>query len=186
MNTKTGTSRIYPNGFTQNAKQYAIKAHADCNQMYDEYIDYQFHLRMVVKNAEKFFHLVPDEDKDAVIAGCWCHDLIEDTQENYNAVKKHTSEMAAEIARACTNLTRGRTREERMPDWIYQDIKATPYATFVKLCDRIANVQYSKMTGSTMFEKYRKEHKHFSEMLLVPGELTEMWEYLEEIFNSKN
>jgi (p)ppGpp synthase/HD superfamily hydrolase len=178
----TGTLKIYPNLFTQNAKQYAIKAHSDCNQDYDEYLPYEFHLRMVIRNAEKFLHLIPDEHKDHVIAGCWCHDLIEDTRENYNAVKKHTSEMAAEIVRACTNLTRGRNREERMPDWIYEDIKTTPYATFTKLCDRIANGQYSKMTGSSMYEKYQKEHAHFKKMLYTPGYLEEMWSYLEEIF----
>ena len=178
----TGTLRIYPNLFTQNAKHYAIEKHSACNQMYDEYLPYEFHLRMVVKTAEKFIHLIPDNHKDYVIAGCWCHDLIEDTQENYNSVKRHTSEMAAEIARACTNLTRGRTREERMPDWIYEDIKATPYATFTKLCDRIANGQYSKMTGSSMYEKYQKEHAHFKKMLYTPGYLEEMWSYLEEIF----
>ena len=178
----TGTLRIYPNEFTQKAKHYAISKHAACNQMYDEYLPYEMHLRMVVKTAEKFIHLIPDNHKDYVIAGCWCHDLIEDTQENYNSVKRHTSEMAAEIARACTNLTRGRTREERMPDWIYEDIKATPYATFTKLCDRIANGQYSKMTGSSMYEKYQKEHAHFKKMLYTPGYLEEMWSYLEEIF----
>jgi hypothetical protein len=72
-----------------------------------------------------------------------------------------------------------------MPDFIYEDIRNTPFATFVKLCDRIANVQYSKMTGSSMFEKYKKENLHFKSKLYVEGQLDEMWNYLEDIFNSK-
>ena len=167
-------------------KEYAIKAHSDTNHIYDEYLPYEFHLRMVVKNAEKFIHLVPVETNEDVINACWCHDLIEDTRENYNSVKKNSSYITAEIARACTNLGRGRTREERMPDWIYEDIKTTPFATFVKLCDRIANSQYSKMTGSDMYEKYQKEHEHFKKMLYTLGYLEEMWIYLEEILNISN
>ena len=182
MNTKN--LKVSP--FLQKAMDYAIRVHSNCNHMYDEYLPYEFHLRMVYNVGLKFIYLIPEADRDSVLAGDWNHDNIEDTTENYNDVLKNTDKICAEIVRACTNLGRGRTREERMPDWIYQDIKATPYATFVKLCDRIANVQYSKMTGSSMFEKYCKEHPHFFKMLFVPGELEEMWEYLEEIFSSKN
>lgn len=181
----TGFTKIYPNDFTQKSKHFAISAHEAVNQQYDSYISYEFHLRMVVRNGEKFIHLVPNIDQDSVIAGCWCHDVIEDTHKNFKDVLKNTSEKTAEIARACTNLTRGRTRDERMPDWIYEDIKVTPYATFVKLCDRMANAQYSKMSGSNMFDKYLKEHEHFKKMLYTPGYLEEMWDYLEEIFGIK-
>jgi hypothetical protein len=48
-----------------------------------------------------------------------------------------------------------------MPDEVYQDIRNTPGATFVKLCDRIANVLYSRMMGSDMFKKYKDENPHF-------------------------
>ena len=185
MIKSTGFSWIYPNEFTDRAKNFAIKSHSDRNDFYDTYIPKEFHLRMVVRNAEIFIHLVPVEDRNHVIGGAWTHDTIEDVGQNYNSVKKHTSEKTAEIARACTNLTRGRTREERMPDWIYEDIKVTPYATFVKLCDRMANAQYSKMSGSNMFDKYLKEHEHFKKMLYTPGYLEEMWDYLEEIFGIK-
>ena len=105
-------------------EKYAIKAHADTNHFYDEYLPYEFHLRMVVKNGEKFTPLLPQNVFTEVINGCWCHDLIEDTRENYSSVLKNTSLITAEIARACTNLGRGRNREERMPDWIYEDISA--------------------------------------------------------------
>ncbi len=68
-----------------------------------------------------------------------------------------------------------------MPDYIYEEIKNTKYATFVKLCDRIANVTYSKESKSSMFNKYKKEHEHFKEMLYTL-EYKPMWEHLDKLF----
>jgi len=165
--------------------KWAIKCHQDTNHYYDDYLPYEFHLRMVVENGKKFLHLVKDELREDTMKGCWGHDLIEDARQNYNSILKNSNKYVAEICRACCNLTRGRDRDERMPDWIYQDIFNTPGAVFVKLCDRMANVQYSKLTGSSMFNKYKKEHAHFKEMLYSKeAGLDEMWEYLETLFNA--
>lgn len=161
---------------------FAIKAHHDTNHFYDEYLPYEFHLRMVNKAARDFIYLIPVEHVFDVIAASWLHDTIEDARQNYNSIKKRTNTLVAEIVRAVTNYGRGRNRDERMPDFVYDDIRNTKFATFVKLCDRIANVQYSKMTGSDMFEKYKKEHTHFKEKLYIQGEYEPMWSYLEEIF----
>lgn len=161
---------------------FAIKAHHDTNHFYDEYLPYEFHLRMVNKAARDFIYLIPVEHVFDVIAASWLHDTIEDARQNYNSIKKRTNTLVAEIVRAVTNYGRGRNRDERMPDFVYDDIRNTKFATFVKLCDRIANVQYSKMTGSDMFEKYKKEHAHFKEKLYIQGEYEPVWSYLEEIF----
>jgi (p)ppGpp synthase/HD superfamily hydrolase len=171
--------------FINGTEIFAIKAHEDTNHFYDEYLPYSFHLRMVVKAAWDFIHLVPVEKVHIVIAACFLHDTIEDARQNWNSVRSVTNEEVAEIVRAVTNYGRGRNRDERMPDFIYEDIRNVPFATFVKLCDRIANVQYSNMTGSSMFEKYKKENSHFKSKLHVDGQLEEMWEYLDEVFNSK-
>lgn len=171
--------------FINGAENFAIKSHEDTNHFYDEYLPYSFHLRMVVKAAWDFIHLVPQDKIEVVIAACYSHDTVEDARQNWNSVRAATNEEVAEIVRAVTNYGRGRNRDERMPDFIYDDIRNTPFATFVKLCDRIANVQYSKMTGSSMFEKYKKENPHFKSKLYVDGQLDEMWNYLEDIFNSK-
>lgn len=87
--------------------------------------------------------------------------------------------MIAELAYACTN-EKGRTRQERANDKYYEGIRNTKYATFVKLCDRIANVEYSLSTKNRMFDMYKKEQKHFRDMLYT-DEYKEMWEYLEKI-----
>jgi len=170
--------------FIDNAENFAIISHGNTNHYYDEYLPYEFHLRMVVKAAKDFIKLVPKDLRDNVIAACWLHDAIEDVRLTYNDVKAQTNEHVAEMVRAVTNYGRGRDRNERMPDFVYDDIRNTEFATFVKLADRIANVQYSKMTGSSMFKKYSKEQEHFKTKLFVDDQYIEMWEYLDNIFNS--
>ena len=171
--------------FIDNAENFAIISHSNTNHYYDEYLPYEFHLRMVVKAAKDFIKLIPKDHRDNVIAACWLHDAIEDVRLTYNDVKAQTNEHVAEMVRAVTNYGRGRDRNERMPDFVYDDIRNTEFATFVKLTDRIANVQYSKMTGSSMFKKYSKEQEHFKSKLFVDGQYIEMWEYLDNIFNSQ-
>lgn len=163
----------------------AIKAHYDTNHYYDDYLPYEFHLRMVVKAAKDFIYLIPADKIYTIISAAFLHDGIEDARLNYKSIEKATNKEVAEIVRAVTNYGRGRNRNERMPDFIYDDIKEVPYATFVKLCDRIANVQYSKMTGSDMFDKYKQEHTHFKAKLYIIGENEPVWEYLDDIFENK-
>ena len=172
--------------FVKKAEEFAVDAHYSTNHYYDDYLPYSFHLNMVVKASVDFIHLMSEDMRKIVIAACWLHDTIEDARKTYNDVMNATgSTEVAEIVRAVTNYGRGRNRDERMPDFVYDDIKTTPGATFVKLCDRIANLQYSKLTGSSMFKKYKKEHPHFKEKLFVEGDLQEMWDYIDEIFNSE-
>ena len=165
-------------------RAYIIDAHTSTNHMYDGH-SYIIHLRMVVKNGNHFRDLIDTlhwKDIEMALVG---HDSIEDARLTYNDIKKRSNTYVAEIIRACTNLTRGRNRKERMPDSIYDEIKNTPGALFVKLCDRMANVQYSKKTGSEKFEMYKKEHTHFKRMLYTAGILEPMWEYLDTLFSSR-
>lgn len=164
------------------AQEYAISQHAATNHYYDKYLPYEFHLRMVVQVAKQFIHLIPQYERDNVYDACWMHDLIEDCRCSYNDVLKNSNIPTAEIVRACTNYTRGRNRKERMPDECYHDILTVQNALFVKLCDRIANIQYSKMSGSSMFEMYKKEHHYFA-MKLNVARYPEMWVYIQELFS---
>ena len=143
----------------EKARLYAADKHSAANHNYDQY-PYTFHLQMVVNAAQQFIHLIPEEARRNVLAGCWVHDVIEDARETYNDVKKALNEDIAELAYALTN-DKGRTRQERAGEKYYAGIRNTPYATFVKLCDRIANVTHSKNTGSRMLDVYRKENSAF-------------------------
>lgn len=166
------------------AKEFAIRAHQNTNHYYDTYLPYEFHLRMVVKVAGEYLKFVDNSCHDDIIKICWLHDVIEDCRVSYSDIEKSFGKNVAEAVRACTNYSRGRDRDEKMPDECYYDIKTTPNALFVKLCDRIANVEYSKMTASRMFDKYKNEHSKFSEKLRTNGHLTQMWNYLDQLLQN--
>lgn len=197
MHRKNSSSKLKDR--LQSEIDWIIQQHEDTNHMYDEYLPYSFHLRMVAQAGEEFGYLLDilaqhyfinptqndiDTFKTSVKKGLWGHDLIEDTRTSYNDVKKVLGEVSAEIILACTNYGRGRTRAERMPQFVYDDIRNVPGALFVKLCDRIANVQYSKMTKSSMFGKYKKENQHFFEMLGYSEDhvLKPMFDYIQNLF----
>jgi (p)ppGpp synthase/HD superfamily hydrolase len=131
---------------------------------------------------EDFKHLLPENlyietndrapDRDVtqhvIQLACWGHDLIEDTRVSYNDVKNRLDDNGhsyiANIIYAVTN-EKGKNRKERANEKYYEGIRLTPGAVFVKLCDRIANVQYSKMMKSRMFEVYGNEQFEFQRML---------------------
>lgn len=186
-------------------KEWCIEQHRNTNHYYDQYLPYEFHLRMVVQVYKEFKHLLPeglltreesvyhnrfetiDETQTAIELACWGHDLIEDTRVSYNDVKSKLGENAADIIYAVTN-EKGKNRSERANVKYYQGIRETPGAVFVKLCDRIANVQYSYMTKSRMFEMYQKENEKFIKLLgryTQNQELEPMFQYLENLFYGK-
>ena len=161
---------------------YACKMHDKINQLYDNKYPYRHHLTMVVVFAEKFIHLIPKKDRDTVIAGCWAHDLIEDAGVSYNDVLKHTNEIVAEYSYALSN-EKGRTRKERANDNYYKGIKDYKHATYIKLCDRIANVSYGKERGSNQFNMYKKEQPNFKEKLF-DERYKEVWDYLDNLLKN--
>jgi (p)ppGpp synthase/HD superfamily hydrolase len=175
-------------------QQWCIEQHSKTNHMYDTYLPYEFHLRMVAQSAKDFIHLIPDSNdgensfRDEVTMAAYGHDLIEDTRVSYNDVREVLGHKAADIIYAVSN-EKGKNRKERANFKYYQGIRETPGAVFVKLADRIANVQYSKMTKSRMFEMYKKENDHFLTSLgFVEGQahpLGEMCRYLENLFDNE-
>jgi hypothetical protein len=163
------------------AKDYAIRRHREVNHHYNALYPYAFHLQMTVEVANKFIHLIPEEDRADVIGGCWTHDLIEDARETYNNVKHATNETIAEYAYALCN-EKGKTRKDRANDKYYMGIRAYKHASFIKLCDRIANVQFSINEKSSMINMYRDEFDDFYEKL-YDGRFQEMWENLKKLLN---
>lgn len=140
---------------------WCIEQHQKTNHLYDDYLPYEFHLRMVVSVCEEFSYLLGnDEFKQNCFLAAWGHDLIEDTRVTYNDVKKVLGEKVADIIYAVTN-EKGKNRKERANDKYYEGILNIPGAVFVKLCDRIANVRYSKMVKSSMFDLYKRENIDF-------------------------
>lgn len=138
---------------------------------------------IIAQVCKDFAHLAERQWSELEMA-CFGHDLIEDTRVSYNDVKEVLGEYIADIVYAVSN-EKGKNRKERANNKYYNSIVKTEGAVFVKLCDRITNVQYSKMTGSKMYEMYQKENKDFLDnlQLIVEGyEYTPMVNYLNSLF----
>jgi hypothetical protein len=174
-------------------RESAHELHRSVNQTYGDELPYGYHLDMVVNGIRDFGHLVcaREEDLLPLFFGGYYHDSIEDARLTYNDVLKTargmmTEEqalMATEIVYALTN-DKGRTRAERAGEEYYKGIRKTPYAPFVKLCDRLANITYScsgvNDNSLRMKEVYKGEIPHFlasinphsdDPRLLVPQEV---------------
>ena len=177
-------------------RQTAHELHQSVNETYGDNLPYGFHLDMVVEGIHRFGHLVCacEDDVLPLFFGGYYHDSIEDARLTYNDVMKTAQQwlnddqalMATEIVYALTN-DKGRTRAERAGEKYYQGIRETPYAPFVKLCDRLANTTYSCLEegggNPRMREVYKQEMPHFLSAInphstdprfLVPTEVIEV------------
>ena len=145
--------------FDRKARKFAFKSHSSTNHKYDG-LPYKVHLRLVIEVAKKYIHLIPEDKRAIVIAACWCHDVIEDCRLTYNDVKETLGVEVADIVYALTN-DKGKNRKQRAGENYYKGIRETEFGTFVKLCDRFANLNYSTLIGSRMSDMYKKEMPHF-------------------------
>ncbi len=158
----------------EHIRQSAHDLHKSVNQTYGDNLPYGYHLDMVVNGIRDFGHLVCAREEDIlpIFFGGYYHDSIEDARLTYNDVLKTARQMmteeqaymATEIAYALTN-DKGRTRAERAGEKYYKGICETPYAPFVKLCDRLANITFScsgiNEDNLHMKEVYKGEVPHF-------------------------
>ena len=169
--------QTYQNQYAEKIEQMrkaAHELHQSVNQIYGDNLPYGYHLDMVVEGIREYGHLVCAVEDDVLplfFAGFF-HDSIEDARLTYNDVMRQarnvlTEEqalMATEVVYALTN-DKGRTRAERAGEKYYKGIRETPYAPFVKLCDRLANVAYScsgdEGGDSRMKGVYKDEMGHF-------------------------
>ena len=161
----------------------AHSLHASVNQTYDQVHPYGYHLDMVARGVRDYGHFVCSNEADVVplMFAAYFHDSIEDARQTYNDVVRIARQfmdeeqalLAAEIVYALTN-DKGRTRSERAGDRYYQGIRETPYAPFVKLCDRLANTTYSfrdtDEANTYMKEVYKREMPHFLQAITVESD----------------
>lgn len=159
-------------------RESAYELHRGVNHLYGNGLPYGYHLDMVVSNVREFGHLVCASEADVLplLFGGYYHDSIEDARLTYNDVRENAGSMmtaeqalmAAEIVYALTN-DKGRTRAERAGERYFEGIRTTPYAPFVKLCDRLANITFScsNVTGDNgrMKQVYKAELPYFLEAI---------------------
>ena len=161
-------------------RRTAWNLHESVGQTYDKNLPYGHHLSMVADAAIKYGYEVINNETDIipVVFAAYFHDSIEDARLTYNDVvsiagRFMTNEQcitAAEIVYALTN-DKGRTRKERAGEHYYAGIRETPYAPFVKLCDRLANMTYcfngTNDANNHMQKVYASEWSHFLQAITV-------------------
>ncbi len=147
--------RKFYNDYKKKIEQIRTAAHAlhaHVNQHYDKVHPYGYHLDMVADAVYRYGHLVCVNETDVLplFFGAYFHDSIEDARQTYNDVldiarqymNEEQAHTATEIVYALTN-DKGRNRAERAGERYYKGIRETPYAPFVKMADRLANITYS-------------------------------------------
>jgi hypothetical protein len=172
------------------------RADVHCNQKYADILPYSFHLDCVEKQGLKFKKLLDREELVVVTAGLICHEAIEDFRMSYNDVLavcdnfydvdernyNYIEDFGKKVADIvyCVTDEKGKTRKERKSDKYYKELSENKLAVFVKLADISANTLFSKLTGSSMYDKYKSEFASFKEKCYVE-EYKEFFDYLESI-----
>lgn len=160
--------------------------HEAVNQKYDHVLPYGFHLKMTASYVSRYGYLVANSETDVLVlyAAAYLHDTIEDARLTYNDIIQFISdfceenpsdakidmlqikEEVPEIVYALTN-EKGRNRRERANEVYYRGIRATKFAPFVKMCDRLANIHYSVLffLSNRMLNVYRMEYPGFIRLI---------------------
>lgn len=143
----------------KDAAKFAIKHHGD--QKYGSK-PYHYHLNKVFENARKY----GGNENEQVAA--WLHDVVEDTRVTKADVAKEFGHEVALIVDLVTN----RPSKEKT----FTRVRTHRSAVFVKLCDRLANVQAGKKNNM-----YKKRHESFRSILYRKGEFDQLWSKIDSI-----
>lgn len=135
----------------ERAIELAITAHQ--GQTYGKW-PYIYHLADVVGVLRRF-----GIDSKVLHAAGWLHDAVEDTDLTIEQVAQDCGPEVADIVYRVTDEP-GRNRKERK-EKTYPKLAQSVDAITVKLADRIANVEASKMGNPGLLEMYRQEHGRF-------------------------
>lgn len=156
----------------EKAKAFARKAHA--GQKYGEE-PFEVHLVHAAEVARVFG--LPD----FVVAAIWLHDTLEDTDTTFEYLLFRFGPDVAWLVEAVTDEPG--TRRERHPVTYAKIRGAGDMAVAVKLCDRIANVEYGLLPGGRkdLFKMYQKEYPEFKRVLQCGEYNRKLWERLDEL-----
>jgi len=139
---------------------------------------YRVHLEAVAKLAVRYGFT--DEQ---IIMVCWLHDVLEDCL-TVTVQTLLDAGFPAEVVAAAYALKDedGENRDEKKARTLPK-IAANRMALIVKLCDRIANVLFSRRNNPRKFKRYQHEHVAFKAVLFNSSdlELLPMWQRLERL-----
>lgn len=160
-------------------KYYASIKHA--GQTYSNGLPYTHHLAQVEQVVRRFDLSIPiyEVSKHKMLEAAWLHDVIEDTGTKRKEIAEMFGETVATLVWAVSNEP-GENRKIRHA-LTYPKTLKTPGAVFLKLCDRIANVE----AGGKLVQMYRDEHDTFRRMLRTEGICDVLWAHLDGLMEDK-
>ena len=126
-----------------------------------------YHINKVVEIAKQ--HSLSSDE----IVACYLHDTLEDTKLKYHEIRDKFWIDVAEMVYAVTDEV-WRNRNERKAKTIAK-LKEMRTWIAIKLCDRIANIQFSRENSEPKYQMYLREHAEFTE-LDRKWENTSLWE----------
>jgi (p)ppGpp synthase/HD superfamily hydrolase len=138
---------------------------------------YTKHLEDVIAVLKKF-----GVKNSCVIAAAWLHDAVEDTPLTIEMVEEEFGNDVASLVYAVTTEP-GKNRKERNAK-TYPKIKAKNEAIYLKLADRIANIQAALGNNKEKLKMYQNEFPAFKIALKQSGVADEMWSFLEELIST--
>lgn len=160
-------------------REWAASRHGD--QRYGEH-PYSFHLDAVDAVADEFF---PGDEQ--LKEGCPGHDLLEDTDTTAeDLLAAGFSPEAVKDIEAVTDVP-GKDRAERKKLTLPKIRERGVSAIKLKLCDRVANVRYSRESSNEKkLAMYRHEQEQFEAALYDEQhvELQAIWQHLRELLAS--
>jgi len=157
-------------------REIVRKIYSDSNCKYDGY-EYIIHVDMVCDNVKKHKAIFINEyDYIVTLFAALYHDCIEDTKTSYNDISKLTNSVVADITLAVTDVN---ANNRLMKHLLTMHKTVGDYrAIILKMCDILANANYSKSLGSSMYKKYVTEYAYRKPIF----QLALMWykEYLNQ------
>ncbi len=169
------------NSIVTKALYMAVTAHDGAGQLYAGQ-PYSGHVLDVYDEALVHIDLLPQHKHETALGGAGLHDTIEDGYASMNDIAKELNADIARVAQLLVSST-GPTRKERHDDAYYQRLATSETATFIKLCDRLANVRAGKGTekSASMRERYRSEQAHVESQLQVESRFPRLVPLLEKL-----
>lgn len=139
--------------------EYARKSHENANCEYDGKNYFNTHVLMVVDAVNKFKEVFIDPNDYTITKGAaFSHDLIEDAKQTFNNIQDNSNKDVADVVLAVTDVP-AETRLLRHLLTMPKTVK-DHRAIILKMCDIHANALYSKLNGSSMYNKYRLEYQY--------------------------
>lgn len=137
---------------------YAEKCYKDANCEYGG-LTYMTHVDMVVEYVRIYQNIFSRPiDVDVALRAAFCHDLMEDAKQTYNNIAEVCGSRVADVVLAVTDVP---AENRLMKHLLTMGKTVKDYrAIILKMCDILANVTYSKASGSSMYDKYVEEYQY--------------------------